>query len=246
MATIIGNCNKCALPVDTAVDAFTVCEGVCSKPFHATCASVSDAALSVLSSNILWICDGCLADFCRYRERKSTDSAAYSNPTRSIEEEIVDLKSTVANVVATLAEITQKRRPLIPQHSSPISSLEQHGVGENLERTDRNERTEVSSPSSRTEECSCFSLYLSRIHNSATENDVRQLVSHSLGAPLSNCLKVEKLVPKWKDTGTLEYISFKVELEKKWKPVALSSSTWPKAVKYREFVNRLNDTWRPN
>lgn len=31
----------------------------------------------------------------------------------------------------------------------------------------------------------------------------------------------------------------------KFKARALDASTWPKNVKFREFVKRNNDTWRP-
>lgn len=238
----VRNCEKCSLHIDIDKEPFTVCEGICAKSFHAECVGLSVTDLSVLSGNILWLCNGCLTAFCRYREKSSTDAATNTSATRSIEDEITELKNTVAGIADTLARVTQKIAPIVPHCSTPVSSLKPlDGTGEILGEASENERTQASSH----EESRDFSLYLTHIDKCATENDISQMVSRSLGAPLSSCNEVVKLVPKWKDINTLDYISFKVVLDRKWEPTAMTASTWPKGVKFREFVNQLNETWRP-
>ena len=51
-------------------------------------------------------------------------------------------------------------------------------------------------------------------------------------------------MPKWKNAITIDYVSFKVVLDCNLKTNAMTASTWPRRVKFREFVNRQS-TWRP-
>lgn len=71
------------------------------------------------------------------------------------------------------------------------------------------------------------------------------MVSDSLCAPEEECSTITKLVPKTKNLKDLDYISFKIVLSSKWKEPALTAATWPKGVKFREFINRRGDTWKP-
>lgn len=226
--SVVGDCKKCSLPVDTAVHDFIVCEGKCSKPYHLECVRLTVEVLSVLSSNILWICDDCLADFHRYRERKPDDKAAHTHPNKSIEDEVEGLKIAVADIASAVAVMNQRKGPNIPHCSTPATPMNlldgtlPDGTDVNPENSKANESSQTSSPSSRIGECTSFALYLTNIDNCCSEYDISRTVSHCLCAPISNCMQVTKLVPKRTNCNTLGYISFRVELDVKWKLLALS------------------------
>lgn len=90
-----------------------------------------------------------------------------------------------------------------------------------------------------------FSLFLSNIDVSVTERDVHALVVRSLGTPEPERIDVIKLGSNWNTHRALDYVSFKVMLDKKWKSRALDSSIWPNTVRFREFVKKNNNTWKP-
>lgn len=219
-----------------------MCEGRCAKRFHCECVSVSEDQMCAFTTNILWICDGCLKDFHKYRERVFTDSATDASPDTSVQDAILDLKSTVSGIVETLAKVIQKTGTIAPHSSTPVSSPKLFdGTAEIFGNASDNNGTQEAS-----EERRDFSLYLTRIDRCVTETDISHLVSRSLAAPLSSCSNVVKLVPKWKDVSNLDYVSFKIVLNAKWKSKALSVSTWPRRVKFREFFDRSDETWKPN
>lgn len=60
-----------------------------------------------------------------------------------------------------------------------------------------------------------------------------------------DCLKVVKLVSRRTDCRLLDYISFKVILKDRWKDLALSNSTWPNGIEFREFECRRKNAWKP-
>lgn len=91
----------------------------------------------------------------------------------------------------------------------------------------------------------CFSLLLTNISNDALESDVESMVCRCLGAPMEDCLNVVKLVSRRTDCRLLDYISFKVILKDRWKDLALSNSTWPNGIEFREFECRRKNAWKP-
>lgn len=231
------NCEKCSLAINMDTDLYTVCEGKCAKSFHADCVGVTEDQLCAFSNNIVWICDSCMVLFCRYRERTNADAATCTEMSRPLEDEINDLKSTVAEIVQTLAEVVRRQDPIVPyQHSTPVSSPKLH-EGNNMTTGCTSKQTDIDSDE--------FSLYLTNIDRNATEEDISVMVSRSLDAPISSCRDVVKLVPKEKCTNTIDYISFKIVLNGKLKTLALNECTWPKGIKFREFVSRSNETWKP-
>lgn len=232
------NCEKCSQTINTDTDLYTVCEGKCAKWFHARCVGVTESDLCTLSSNILWFCDTCMTWLCKTRDRIIVDATSNTEPSRAMEDEIRELKCTVAEIARTLAEVVRKPGPVAPdRHSTPIASPKLRDVP-----------NEIACHTLQADESKSegFALYLSNIDNTATENDISMMVSHSLGAPLPTCTNVVKLVPKWKQINSMDYVSFKVLLDTKLRPLALKESTWPKGIKFREFVSRANETWKPN
>lgn len=234
------NCEKCCSIISLDTELYTVCEGRCAKYFHANCVGVSEADLCAFSKNIIWLCDPCMTLFCRTRERMTADISTSTDQHKfmDVEGEILQLKSAVAEIVKTFADVRKSDPVARHRHSTPVSSPK-------ATYDDYNEIACCSSQTENGNESGEFSLYLTNIDNSATESDISLLVSRSLRVPLSSCNDVVKLVPKWKNVNQMEYVSFKVVLKSDMKLLALQASTWPKEIKYREFKHRMNDTWKP-
>lgn len=240
-------CKKCALSINVNDELYTVCEGDCAKSFHAACVGLTEDDLCALSNNIIWICDPCMVLFCRKRERMhTTDATTNTEPTRSMENEIDDLKRTVTEIANTLANVVQKLDVAAPiHHSTPVSSSKLLDGTNDMSACDNLQPEESSQCPLQIPESETFSLYLTNIDSSASENDISLLISRTLNVPLSYCADVVKLVPQHKNVRMLDYVSFKVVLRRDLKPLALSASTWPKRIKFREFVNKMNVTWKP-
>lgn len=241
-------CEKCSLTIDVRAELFTVCEGRCAKSFHAECVGLTESDVCALSCNIIWMCNPCMKEYCQKRGKSFVNTATNTNAAadepKSMTDEINELKTTVANIACTLSKLVEKPE-LTATHlcSTPISPLKLFDGtnGTHCSSTTQNESFEVSTDSP---DSDVFSLYLTNIDKCATINDIGLMVSRQLGVPLSKCLDVVSLMPKWKNVSTIDYASFKVVLERSLKPIAMTASTWPKGVKFREFINRRN-TWSP-
>lgn len=71
------------------------------------------------------------------------------------------------------------------------------------------------------------------------------MVARALGLSDPESINVAKLVSKWKSHLNLDFISFKVLLPTELKLRALTPTTWPRNVRYRECIRR-NNTWKPS
>lgn len=91
---------------------------------------------------------------------------------------------------------------------------------------------------------STFSLFLTNIDYSVTEQQVASMVEQSLAINRTLNMEIIKLTPKWSRSST-QYTSFKIVLDKGLKRKALQSETWPIGVLYREFIERPRRTWKP-
>lgn len=243
------HCQSCSNLICVKTEVFTKCQGKCAKAFHAHCVGLAENTMQALQCrNVIWLCDDCLIVFgaTRYQESKQC-----LDESTEIMKEVKDLKSQVAEINKVLSESLQK--PLdaeleslyLRKSSTPVSSPKP------LEATvsSNNRHCDNSCHSSRRRNYSSrdqsFSLLLSNVHNRVTEHDISLLVSKSLGlTDLDDC-KVTKLVSKWKACEEMDYISFKVVLDVKWKSTAMCDTTWPRQILYREFIRHHNDTWYP-
>lgn len=247
------HCTKCTHTVNAETDCFTVCKGSCYRAYHAHCVGLTEATISVFTKNVIWLCDDCLASFRAGRSSESNECTTVSvgsAPEMEIMKEINVLKDQIATVVTMLSGCHQSstlvESSLQNKISTPISSPD------SLNRTDESNAAEGNSvagtncSSSVSKSQQSFSLLLSNLDNRVTEQDIDLLVSNSLGMVDKENVNVTKLVPKWKSCEEMDYISFKVVLDNKWKSTAMKSSTWPQTIKYREFVNRNRNTWYPS
>lgn len=252
-------CPKCSLPVNCKDDVYTVCEGTCVRAFHAECVGLSEASVNCLKKNIIWLCDECLAVF--YEQWKLKSPVVPSRITNSgssktdpdLAEELTDIKGKIANIMETLSAISETQKQSIqctPCHSTPINSPKLHEGSSGANHDNSHSAIEHSSSSAASSRNSrnsdgTFSLFLTNIDSHVNEEEINIMVSRSLGVQENEAIYVKKLVPKWKANDTLDYISFKVLIDDKFKRTALRADTWPAGITYREFVERPRNTWKP-
>lgn len=234
-------CKKCSLSVDAKTEPFTICEGECARLFHANCVGLSedDLCTFALKTNIIWMCDECMDRFRRLSGRTWPASSVDSTENTSINDEVKDLKITVAGILETLSKIApiSALNDRAPLHSTPLST----NVHFDTDASDVvNEQQ-----SSQYMGSEDFSLFVSNIDSTLSELDIRRMVSRALNTPDPERIDVSKLVSKWNNNQPPDFISFKVTLNRKWKDQALNPLIWPKYVKFREFILRQNVTWRP-
>lgn len=228
-------CKKCATDIDHMNDLYTVCEGRCARRFHASCVGVSEDALCVFSKNIIWMCDECMFEFCKARD--SVPLPPRTDSLSSITSELDELRAQVAKINDAIVNINNRIISSDPpqRYSTPLSTPKT-----------KSPNNTISTAGMSSQSCDdSFSLVLTNIECSVTEVEIVQLVSHSLRAPEPECLDVTKLVPNWKSCKDMDYISFKIVLHNRWKQSAMNVKTWPPGVRFREFVSKLNDTWKP-
>lgn len=237
-------CKKCSKRVDMRTDLFTVCEGECACFYHAACVNLTEDVLQILSGNIIWICDQCMIQFQRTRGNIRPNSHSDVFTAKSIEEEVIELKNTVAGIVQTLSSIVPANQlnTTVPRHSTPKST---HAPSNGTCISSVNANCDESQRSPCAPIDTDFSLFLSNIDASVTEWDVHQLVARSLGTTDPEPIDVVKLTSNWSGRRALDFVSFKVVLDRKYKDRAMNPSTWPVNVKFREFVKRSSNTWKP-
>lgn len=90
-----------------------------------------------------------------------------------------------------------------------------------------------------------FSLLLTNIDVSATENDIHRMASQAIGIHYPERIAVTKLVSKWK-CHKVDFVSFKIVFDLKFKSRAMNASSWPRNIQFREFVYRSKNTWKPD
>lgn len=240
-------CKKCTQNVDAHTEQFTVCEGECACLFHANCVGLSedDLCTFALKTNIIWMCDECMVKFRRMSGGTWLTSSADSIKGKAIDDEIRDLKTTVAGILETLSKLaaTPVLNDRAPLHSTPVSTNMQFDEMTTSDTDASNVGNEQQS--SQYTERDDFSLFISNIDSSVSERDIQRMVCLALNTPDPEHIDVSKLVSKWNNSHPPDFISFKVTLNKKWKDQAMNPLIWPKYVKFREFFTRHNVTWRP-
>lgn len=234
------------------------CDGFCSRMFHTECISLSESDLmTCIARNIMWFCDECLPKLWEIKNREtvnpehSADSVVSLDANTSMEAQIVKLHADIAKINETLQDVISRsksrecdgkndaHRSLCESNTTQQSKLLLCGTKDS---TPSFSKCSTSSPSCSTSRY--FWMYFTRIASFTTENDICNLVRESLH--YDGYISVRKLVPPWKDAATMDYVSFKVGIsKKKFKHMAMDSVTWPKGLRFREFVNTENSIWEP-
>lgn len=173
---------------------------------------------------------------------------------KKIYEELVDMKSKIANMEKTLSTMCAQPRdsissmPSVPRHSTPIRSTKLYdgskiNASRSIQENSFQHASNSDSPIHHSEEM--FSLFLTNIDGRVTENEINVLVSESCGLKENRTFRIKKLVPKWKIDEPPDYASFKVTVEGKYKRLLLREDAWPIGIKYREFIERPRNIWKP-
>lgn len=212
------HCNVCEIefrPEDVVV----ACEGLCDdrRQFHAKCVGLSyDEGCACLHANIFWMCDCCrdLIEKGRFRNaiKKETNYAT--------QEELDCLKVDIERISTIISQMTSncsaepstsKERRMeserfVDEHNSPLSSTKISATDHIVDNRDDDE----------------IQLYISNIANDVTEQEVKAMVCKSIG--VSDVRSIKPLVPAWKDTSTLDYVSFKIVVDAHFHKSALKYS----------------------
>lgn len=255
-------CKKCSRSIDNKTDLFTVCEGDCGCSFHASCASLTENEITVLSTNFIWLCDECLHRFQIARDcrsRNSEDGIGHdSSPVatvlsevneKAIQHEVSELRNTVTGILKTLAkfDLTGCSSDLPRLHSTPISPSSSFVLQDGTNTSSFVHNAECPDQQNAITNEGQFSLLLTNVDSSVSESDIQRLVHQALGFDTIHpeSIDVVKLVSKWKSCRTMDYISFRVVLDNRWRLKALNSVTWPKGIRFREFVVKRFVPWKP-
>lgn len=237
------DCSKCSQRINST-DLYTVCEGRCAERFHIQCVSVSEDQLCAFTKNIIWMCDACMKDFWKYRERPALEGNSEADET--VRDAINELKNKVADITKTLDLIALKETSssirMAPRHSTPISSKLHNGS--NVEYVSSHHEGRSDTQTSHRSTDPTFALFMTNIDSQVTEEEIGVMVCQCLAISSTECFAVTKLVPRGRPCSLLDYISFKVVISQHLKSRALSESTWPRGVRFREYENRQN-TWKP-
>lgn len=241
-------CEECSLCIHIELGLYSVCAGPCGKSYHISCIGMSSDQLRNVSNGMVWLCKECLPAFTKWRNVTQKSSTPSPDATSAIDE-ISELKLEISSIKDTLNRLIMHDPSAIsasPLHSTPNATSTELMAGTNnsyLSDTElaRNEQSETQEAQTN----DCFSLLLTNINSATTENDVEMMVHRCLGAPTGDCVNVIKLVPKRTDCRSLDYISFKIVLKWRWKDLAMRASTWPYGIKFRAFVNRSSNAWKP-
>lgn len=236
-------CKSCAICIYTELALYAVCAGPCGNSFHISCIGMRREQLQALSQSIVWLCKECQTAFSGWKDSLQ-DSSSALNDTSTVNTEISLLKTQVATIMDTLERIIPRDSSSVTDdlpHSTPIATT---NVTSGTNLSIEHQRSGPNEAPERTRD-NCFSLLLTNIDTAVSEHEVESMVHRCLGVPIEDRINAKKLVPKRIDCRSLDYISFKIDLNWKWKDLAMCVSTWPSNIKFREFQRRPVTTWKP-
>lgn len=184
----------------------------CSEIIHegdTSCVGMEEEQWNALFNNAIWMCDCCMSDFCKYRDRWESAHVP-DDTTRSVSEEIMDLKAKVATICETLAAITASKPHSSEEntqlHSTPVSSPCFRGGARPACVYSEVDGCEADEQRSRNNDDNNFDLFLTNISPNVTEHEISLTVSRCLGNNSADDLDVKKLVSKQTDSSKLDCI----------------------------------------
>ncbi|XP_055524673.1 uncharacterized protein LOC129718196 [Wyeomyia smithii] len=248
-------CDQCAKPAQADGDNIR-CMGFCNQIAHVMCAKMNSSFLKILRErkNLFWMCDECvkLMKMTRFKEAMSSVSCAVSSTQDRHAEALSELKQAIK---ANGEHVEKLSKKVIETASTPLSSRNE--AREPPKKRRREEQTKTNPPLLvRTKSSSSqtimtvsppkelFWLYLSRIHPSVKTEAIVELAKESLQC--NEPIKVIPLLKRNADLSTMNFISFKVGMDKKYRDIALDVETWPRGVVFREFDGtNAKNFWAP-
>jgi len=251
-------CDRCAKTVKDNDD-FVGCMGFCDHVVHLRCTKMNKSFLKIVSesSNLCWLCDECskLMKLARFRDTMSSVGAALTSISAKQDSIHEELKLEIAKNGKQIAELAKKisvgtptrsrssvflarPTPKRPREDESIESLITKPLIGGTRLTGEFSVATVPIPED------LFWVYLSRIHPSVEPAAIEKLCK--TGLKCEEPVKVIPLVKKGSDLSTLNFISYKIGVDSKYRDAALNPETWPTGVLFREFVDsRPKNFWRP-
>lgn len=247
-------CDHCAKPIKPEEE-FIECMGFCNQQTHVKCAKINSPFKKVIveRTNIFWMCCECvnIMKLTRFKSAMSSIGNALSKISENHSETIADIKQAISDNGKQI-ELLSRRI-----NSTPLSSRGIVGLPTPKRRREEQSMTlkpllggtktlsnnsatvmTVSPPKEK------FWLYMSRIHPSVKTDDIKNMVKDCLQCE-DQC-KVIPLIRKDVDINSLNFISFKIGIEKKYQMRALDPATWPKGILFREFESDTSSkAWLP-
>lgn len=257
-------CHACATDI---IDGFLSCNGFCKAEFHLKCCNIGSTLADELARNkqLFWMCQSCtkLMDDIRFvssvraahETGQKTAVCSHNEIVEKLKSEMmVELKKEIrSNFTALInsssltpksstrpetAVGTLRSRRLFP---NPVTNEPRHqdllvGTGNSLSPSLGT--FTVPAPNKK------FWIYLSRISRDVSAEQIRDLTAHRLD---TQDIEVFRLVANGKNINELTFISFKIGVNYDLKAKALSPSTWPKGILFREFRDNkvYSNFWRP-
>lgn len=256
-------CHACATEV---MEVPVSCNGFCKAAFHPKCSGISTVISDEMVKNkqLHWMCKSCskLMDDMRFRSSVLSAYEAGQEHVLTAHSEIVEnMKSSIlselkneirSNFTALINSNTltprSSTRPITAMKSirsrrlfqkvdQPVKNDLMCGTGSSLSPSFGN----IAAPVPKEK----FWLYISRIARDVSVDQIRQLTMDRLG---TDDVEVVRLVANGKNINTLTFISFKIGLNPDLKANALSTSTWPKGILFREFKDSRSTAnfWKPH
>lgn len=239
-------CHKCKNDCGSG-EILVVCEGFCEsiRRFHASCAGLTDEEAGVcLHTNVMFMCDDCreLIENVRFRSIVSSMRVP-ENPVEKgvdrITNEIAKMSDLMNQLNVTIGSLLNTSESTsnteMPSVSDKVPLLSSTKVWPDVSTAKRVHNSD--------EENKTFKLYISNIANDVTEEEVKQMISEAIS--VENIHAINCLKPPWRDVSTMDFVSYKVVIDRKYRSEALNSSSWPKGIRCREFKDHAVTTWRP-
>lgn len=245
-------CDHCAKPAKNDDDHIK-CMGFCNQITHIKCTKLNAPFFKIVSekANLFWMCCECanLMKLTRFKTAMTAINNAITTNSNNQEVAITELKQAITDNSRQIELLSRK-----VSASTPLSSRLTSGQPASKRRreepnpkplivgTNANNTCPIQTVSPPRQQ---FRLYLSRIHPSVKTDEVINLAKECLQC--EDPLKVIPLVKKDVDLGSLNFISFKIELLEKYREKALDPSTWPRGILFREFENgNTKNYWEPS
>lgn len=254
-------CHSCANEIHEEP---VSCRGFCTAVFHLKCCRLPGELLDEINrhSQVFWMCNACAAIITDIRQKKNIKAAydaglekqlsTHTELLGRLKQEILDdlkteIRSSFAKVsnTALLTPVSSRRSGNMPRI---IGSRRLFGKKNNNMPPPMQATGDSVSPSlgnfAVPEPIEKFWIYLSRISRDVTTEQIVELVKNRLN---TDDVEVVRLVARNKDVRSMSFISFKAGITMDLKSKALSPSTWPKGMVFREFVDtRKNENfWKP-
>ena len=254
------NCGKCVKAI-RGIE-FAKCGGYCDQLFHFACCGTTRPAYETVSSNSFWLCDDCraivnnrcLKELCAVdptiqalklelegmKEQIATLASAVETNTVNTKADLMqfgkqlsECKLNTTNNLTDKSEITPRGPTIWPLINRPAPKRRREERISNrdiITGTNANRSTAVVTvPVAENK----FWIYLSRIHPDVSVDNIEQMVKECIQC--AEPPEIVKLVKKDADLKSLRFVSFKVGFDPKLKATALSPSTWPTGILFREF-----------